>query len=113
MAFAFGETYVPAVLAAVTSGSRNGESKTPSRRNEGSEEAGLRRRLPLLAKLPHAALMLSLITQLHECGNHFLCLKPNIKILSSCFGTGNATLALQFTFSQIGNVTEILRRFAA
>jgi len=49
MAFAFRETYVPAALAAVISGSRNGESKTPSQRNEGSVEAGLRRRLPLLA----------------------------------------------------------------
>ena len=113
MAFAFRETYVPAALAAVTSGSRNGESKTPSQRNEGSVEAGTAKATAALGELPHAPLMLRLITQLHECGNQFLSLKPNIKILSSCFGTGNASSASQFASSQIGSVTETLRRFAA
>ena len=35
--------------------------------------------------------MLGLLTQLHECGNQFLSLlNRKIKVLSSCFGTGNA-----------------------
>ena len=32
-----------------------------------------------LGKLAHAALMLWLITQLHDCGNPFLSLEPSIK----------------------------------
>ena len=102
----------PAAPAGVTSGSRNAESKTHSQRNEGSVEAGLRR-TAALGELPHAALMLWLITQVHECGNQFLSLKPRIKVLSSCFGTGNAIAALQFTFCPDTERDRILRRFAA
>jgi hypothetical protein len=48
-----------------------------------------------LGELPYAALMLGLITQLHECGNQFLSLlNRNIKVLSSCFGTGNAIASI-------------------
>ena len=55
-----------------------------------------------LSELTHAALLLWLITQLHECGNQFLSLRPNIKVLSCCFGTGSAIPALQFTFLRYG-----------
>jgi hypothetical protein len=65
-----------------------------------------------LGELTHAALMLWLITQLQECGNQFLSLEPNIKILS-CFGTGNAIPALQFTFCQDTERDRVLGRFAA
>jgi hypothetical protein len=47
--FAFRESSVPAARAGAISGSRSAESKTPSQWNDGSVEAGLRRRLPLLA----------------------------------------------------------------
>jgi hypothetical protein len=47
--------------------SKSTESKTPSQWNDGSMEAGLRRRLPLLANCHMALLMPSPITQLHEC----------------------------------------------
>jgi hypothetical protein len=43
------------------------ERKTPSQWNDGSMEAGLRRRLPLLANCHMLLSMLWLITQLHEC----------------------------------------------
>jgi hypothetical protein len=49
VAFAFRESSQPAAHVGVTSASRNAESKMPSQWNECSVEAGLRRRLPLLA----------------------------------------------------------------
>jgi hypothetical protein len=48
-----------------------------------------------LGELLYAALMLWPITQLHECGNQFLSLSNrNIKVLSSCFGTGSAIASI-------------------
>jgi hypothetical protein len=61
-----------------------------------------------LGELLYAALMLWLITQLHECGNQFLSLLSRnikvfsgylkvahyLKVLSSCFGTGNAIASI-------------------
>jgi hypothetical protein len=49
VAFAFRESSVPAARAGAISGSKIAESKTPSQWNDGSMEAGLRRRLPHLA----------------------------------------------------------------
>src|SRR5580704_453263 len=66
------------------------EQQSPSRWNETSRgrdcEGDCRS-----WRIAVCALMLWLITQLHECGNQFLSLlNRNIKVLSSCFGTGNA-----------------------
>jgi len=47
--FAFRECSVPTARAGAISGSKSAESKTPSQWNDGSVEAGLRRRLLLLA----------------------------------------------------------------
>jgi hypothetical protein len=104
--FAFRGSSVPAARAGAISGSRSAESKTPSQWNDGSVGGGAATATAPLGELPHAALMLWLITQLHDCTNQFLSLEPNIKVLSSCFGTENAIPALQFTFCHIRNATE-------
>jgi hypothetical protein len=46
---------VPAALAGAICASKSTESKTPSQWNDGSMEAGLRRRPATLGELPHAA----------------------------------------------------------
>ena len=51
MPFAFRDSFVPAARADAISVSRSAESKTPSQWYDGSMEAGLRRRLPLLARI--------------------------------------------------------------
>jgi hypothetical protein len=57
-------------------------------------EAGLTKAPAALGELPHAALMLWLMIQSHDRPNQ--CLSPNrvIKVLCSCFGTGNAITSI-------------------
>ena len=73
MAFAFRESSVPAAHVGVTSGSRNAESK---RLRSGRTVLCRRdcKATAALSELTHAALMLWLITQLHESGKQFLSL---------------------------------------
>jgi hypothetical protein len=59
-----------------------------------------------LSELTHAALMLWLITQLHECGNQFLSLESGITTFSRAFWNGKCNHNFALTFCQIRNVTE-------
>jgi hypothetical protein len=90
VAFAFRESSAPAARADAIRGSRSAESKTPSQWNDGSMEAAT----AALGELPHAALMLGFMIQSHHCANQCPSLNRVIKVLSSCFGTGNAITSI-------------------